>query len=231
MSGQAREAAGDLAGQLTLDQLALLAEFDGDPAAVEQIVAALRDGYSAEYVAERIRQDRAEAAEHERLRAELEAAGTPVTGELPDGAVRLTALVQDHDDLTPEAHANCPGRGVFFPCGVPELGHRPWSGLLRGAFVFVEEAAEDGLALDPLVGQVGDGVVGPGRVQLAAVVGSPPVVVPGILGHDQPQMPLAEDQHPVGDLGPGGKHEPFRIGVGTHSQQHPVRMISTDVCG
>jgi ParB family chromosome partitioning protein len=115
MSGQAKEAAGELARQLSLDQLALLAEFDGDPAAVEQIVAALRDGYSVEYVAERIRQDRAEAAEHERLRAELEAAGTPVTDELPDGAVRLTALVQDEDDLTPEAHASCPGRGVFFP--------------------------------------------------------------------------------------------------------------------
>jgi hypothetical protein len=26
-------------------------------------------------------------------------------------------------------------------------------------------------------------------------------------------------------------HEPLREGVGTHSQQHPVRMISTDVCG
>jgi hypothetical protein len=26
-------------------------------------------------------------------------------------------------------------------------------------------------------------------------------------------MPLAEDQHPVGDLGPGGAHEPFRISI------------------
>jgi len=26
-------------------------------------------------------------------------------------------------------------------------------------------------------------------------------------------MPCAEDQHPVGDLGPGGEHEPFGIGV------------------
>ena len=26
-------------------------------------------------------------------------------------------------------------------------------------------------------------------------------------------MPLAADQHPVGDLGPGGEHEPFRISV------------------
>ncbi len=56
MSSQAKEAAaGELARQLTLDQLALLAEFDGDPAAVEQIVTALRHGYGVEYVAERIR--------------------------------------------------------------------------------------------------------------------------------------------------------------------------------
>jgi hypothetical protein len=34
-----------------------------------------------------------------------------------------------------------------------------------------------------------------------------------VLGQDRPQMPLAEDQHPVGDLGPGGEHEPFRIGI------------------
>jgi len=26
-------------------------------------------------------------------------------------------------------------------------------------------------------------------------------------------MPLAEDQHPVGDLGPGREHEPLRIGI------------------
>ena len=50
------------------------AEFDGDPAAIAKIVEALRHGYTVEYVAERIRQDRAEAPEHERLRAELEAA-------------------------------------------------------------------------------------------------------------------------------------------------------------
>jgi len=34
-----------------------------------------------------------------------------------------------------------------------------------------------------------------------------------VLGQDGPQVPLAEDQHPVGDLGPGGEHEPFRVGI------------------
>src|ERR1022692_3863799 len=93
MSAETRAAAGDLAGQLTLDELALLAEFDGD----------------AEYVAERIRQDRAEAAQHEQLVAGLEAAGITVTEGLPDGAARLAGLVHDGADLTPETHASCPG--------------------------------------------------------------------------------------------------------------------------
>src|SRR5262249_30137923 len=34
-----------------------------------------------------------------------------------------------------------------------------------------------------------------------------------VRGQDGPQVPLAEDQHPVGDLGPGGEHEPFRVGI------------------
>lgn len=40
-----------MASQLGLDQLALLADFDGDPDAVSKIVAVLRDGYMVEYTA------------------------------------------------------------------------------------------------------------------------------------------------------------------------------------
>jgi ParB family chromosome partitioning protein len=47
--------------------------------------------------------------------AELEAAGTQVTDDLPDGAIRLNGLTHDGEDLTPETHAACPGRGVYFP--------------------------------------------------------------------------------------------------------------------
>jgi hypothetical protein len=42
---------------------------------------------------------------------------------------------------------------------------------------------------------------------------SPSVVVRFVLGQDQPQVSLAGDQHPVGDLCPGGEYEPFGIGV------------------
>ena len=52
---------------LDLEDLALLAEFDYDPGAVSQILDAHRRGYPVEYVAERIRRDRAEAAEQQRV--------------------------------------------------------------------------------------------------------------------------------------------------------------------
>ena len=60
---------------------------------------------------------------------------------------------------------------------------------------------------------VRDRVIGPGWSELAAAVGSPPVVMGLVPGRDRPQMPLAKDQHPVSDLHPGREHEPFRIGV------------------
>jgi ParB family chromosome partitioning protein len=119
ISGDTRAAAGDLASQLTLDELALLAEFDGDQAAVSKLLEAFRRGYTAEHVAERIRQDRAEAAKHDRLTAELEATGITVTDDLPDGAARLSSVLHDGEDLTAEAHAACSGRGAYFPSWNP----------------------------------------------------------------------------------------------------------------
>jgi hypothetical protein len=52
-----------------------------------------------------------------------------------------------------------------------------------------------------------------------------------ILGQDRPQMPLAEDEHPVGDLGTGGEHEPFCVSVGRRRRLHPIQMIGTGVSG
>jgi ParB family chromosome partitioning protein len=77
-------------------------------------VDALQRGYNVEYQAERIRQDRAEAAGHQQLLDELQAAGVPITTDLPAGAARLSQLLHDGEDLTPQAHGSCPGRGAFF---------------------------------------------------------------------------------------------------------------------
>ena len=56
-------------------------------------------------------------------------------------------------------------------------------------------------------------MVRPGRAEMAAAMGSPPVVMALILGQDRPQMPFPEEEHPVGDLGTGGEHEPFCVSV------------------
>jgi hypothetical protein len=59
--------------------------------------------------------------------------------------------------------------------------------------------------------EVGNSVAGAGGA--GGCDGPPSAVVGLVLGQDRPQMPLAEDQHPVGDLRPGGEHESFRISV------------------
>jgi hypothetical protein len=43
-------------------------------------------------------------------------------------------------------------------------------------------------------------VIGPGRAELAAAMGTTSVVIGLVLGQDRPQVPSAEDEHPVGDL-------------------------------
>jgi ParB family chromosome partitioning protein len=110
---ETRAQAEEAGEQLSLDQYAILAEFQDDPDAIEQLLGVARWG-SMEHEAERIRQHRAEQAEHQRLRAELETAGYQVTDASPESDQLLAALLQDGDDLTAEAHAACPGRAVFF---------------------------------------------------------------------------------------------------------------------
>jgi ParB family transcriptional regulator, chromosome partitioning protein len=114
MRGAARATAEAFGDAITLDQLALLAEFEDDEEAVGRLMTAFCDGTSGQHTAERIRQERAEAAEHEQLVAQLTADGYTVTGELPPNGCMLHALAHDDQELTPESHAQCPGRAVYF---------------------------------------------------------------------------------------------------------------------
>jgi len=61
----------------------------------------------------------------------------------------------------------------------------PGLGFLCGALVLVYEAAEDRPALDSLLGEVSDRVIGLGRAEVAAAVGAPPVVMGLVLGQDR----------------------------------------------
>ncbi len=108
-----RASAEALPRELTLEQLIILAEFEGDSDAVEKLVDAARWHGALDHRAERLRQDRAASVEHERLRPELEAPGSPSLMRC-HGGQRWLRCCHEAEDLTPEAHANCPGRGVFF---------------------------------------------------------------------------------------------------------------------
>ena len=73
-------------------------------------------------------------------------------------------------------------------------------------------------------------MVGPGRAELAAAMGTSSVVVSLILGQDRPQMPPpAEDQHPVGDLGPGCEDDSFRIGFRAWAPWRDLHGLDTGV--
>ena len=77
----------------------------------------------------------------------------------------------------------------------------------------MDQAAEDGSALDPVRCDVGDRVVRPGQLEVERAVRASSVVVPGVLGQDSAQVPFTEDQHPVGYFRPDGEYEPFCIGI------------------
>jgi len=124
MTGYARETAGAFGESITLDQLALFAEFDDDDEAVSQIMTDICNGRSGQHVAERLRQERADEAARRQLIDELAADGYQIADQFPDLRQLLTYLAHDGQDLTPEAHAACPGRAVHVSAfSPPVLNH------------------------------------------------------------------------------------------------------------
>jgi ParB family chromosome partitioning protein len=114
LSEETRASVQALPRDLTLEDLAVLAEFEGDPGAIDQLLNAAQWHGTLDHHAERLRQERAEQAEHARLCRELHEAGVTVTEALPPGGQLLAVLRHDGEDLTPETHAGCAGRGAFF---------------------------------------------------------------------------------------------------------------------
>jgi ParB family transcriptional regulator, chromosome partitioning protein len=104
----------DRGDELTLEDLAIVAEFQDDPNAIRRLMGLAVYHDSLEHEAERLRQERAERAAHEKLRAELETVGLTITDRLPPGALRLTFLTHEGERLTPETHITCPGHGAYF---------------------------------------------------------------------------------------------------------------------
>jgi hypothetical protein len=79
--------------------------------------------------------------------------------------------------------------------------------------VFVDEAAENGLAVDRGNGRPIGNWQRSRWVKLLPAVWPLGVVVTDVRGHDRRQMTSAEDQHAVGQFRSDGADEPFRVAV------------------
>lgn len=125
---------------LTLDQALVLAEFEDDREAVKALrVAARTDPARFPHVASRLRQDRERDNERLLLVEALTAEGVTILDRASDKATAVSLRdLTDADDgtpISPEAHAECPGRaavlddwepnGVRYYCLDPSAhGHR-----------------------------------------------------------------------------------------------------------
>jgi hypothetical protein len=76
-------------------------------------------------------------------------------------------------------------------------------------FVLVDQATQDWSPRDPFVAEVRDGVGRLGWAKVSGAVGSSTVVVANVLIEHDAQVPLAEDQHAVGEFGSHGADESF----------------------
>ena len=68
-------------------------------------------------------------------------------------------------------------------------------------------------------------------MKVAGTVGSLPVVVLKVFREYHTQVPLADDQHAVGEFGSEGAHEPFSETVGPRRRLHPIPVIGIVVFG
>lgn len=111
-SEKARDTADEF--ELTLEQAAAVAEFDGDDPAVERLVQAAEHG-RFEHVAQQLRDERAEAEQRAEAVRAWEATGLRVVDQPQHGSpVRhLDALLHDGEVPTAETHAGCPGHAAY----------------------------------------------------------------------------------------------------------------------
>jgi ParB family transcriptional regulator, chromosome partitioning protein len=106
----------------TLDQLAAIAEFDGDDQAVSLLTEAARQGDGRfRYRLQEQRDARKERQLITARRAELEAAGVTMLDMSPGWEVGLANLTDGAgNEITPETHASCPGHAAT-------IEYRSWS--------------------------------------------------------------------------------------------------------
>lgn len=129
---------------LDLAQAATVADFETDVDAVKALVAAAQNG-QFDHVAQRLRDERAEAARRAELERELTAAGTPVVPAPRHGdTARPLAHLDgaDGEPFTAEGHRDCPGH-VAYVATV-----HGWIDPATGAAILDEEDPDDEDAAD-----------------------------------------------------------------------------------
>lgn len=100
---------------LTLEDAALIAEFEDDKDAIEKIVVAADRGHSTEHVAQRIRDEKAEQAKRAELATKLEESGVTVVPAPAYDEKKITRLEQlrlgpdDKKAPTTKQHSSCEG--------------------------------------------------------------------------------------------------------------------------
>lgn len=112
----------------TLDEMALIAEFQDDPEAMHQIMDSrtLWHPSPLRYVVQRIRDNRAEVKRREKIVASLTANNIQVADRLPEKGVELDQLLTgDGEVMDAHAHANCPGHRATLD---------PWQGAVPQYF-------------------------------------------------------------------------------------------------
>ena len=110
---------------LTLDQLVVLTEFEDDKEAVRDLtVTARKDPGQFEHLASELRQERELAVQLAATTEALAAQGIAVVDSVREypNALTLSRLTDTEDGtpLTPESHAECPGRIAVVPAHEPD---------------------------------------------------------------------------------------------------------------
>lgn len=107
-----------------LEQAAAIAEVDNDPAAVEQLTAAARQGRGAfEHQLQRVRDERRDREDKARVLAEIRAAGVTAIDRL-DWSAGVRPL--DGLGISPSKHRRCPGHAAY-PTGTQRNVDGHWS--------------------------------------------------------------------------------------------------------
>ncbi len=126
-------------------------------------------------------------------------------------------------------------------CGVRKPGSWFWPAVsciglrrVRRVLVFVDQAVNDLVALEPDLAGVGGSYHWwrrLGRSPVPGPMGPGLVVVPFVLGQHLAQVTLVVDQDPVCALAPCAAYPAFGDRVGARRQLRLMAMIGTGVCG